>query len=112
MELARVIGRCVATIKYETLEVVRLLVIQPEDAQVDAVGHHQLLELAALGDGPGALEALPEEARQRAVGDGGAPGGTLGLVAGVSRTCMMSVSMKTKSSGDGVQVQHRRGAGT
>ena len=29
MELARVIGRCVATIKYPTLEGVRLLVIQP-----------------------------------------------------------------------------------
>jgi len=29
MELARVIGRCVATVKYPTLEGVRLLVIQP-----------------------------------------------------------------------------------
>lgn len=32
MELARVIGRCVATVKHPGLEGVRLLIIQPQDA--------------------------------------------------------------------------------
>lgn len=32
MELARVLGRVVCTVKYETLAGVRLLVIQPQDA--------------------------------------------------------------------------------
>lgn len=32
MELARVIGRCVATVKHPALVGVRLLVIQPQDA--------------------------------------------------------------------------------
>lgn len=54
MELARVIGRCVATVKYPTLEGVRLLVIQP----VDARGTHQgepRFAADALQAGPGDL---------------------------------------------------------
>ena len=41
-------------------------------------------------------------------GDGGAPGGARGLSTGMSLTCMMSLLMKTKSSGDGVQVCRAR----
>lgn len=54
MELARVIGRVVATIKYETLEGIRLLVIQPQDAAGDPQGD-PIVAADALQAGPGDL---------------------------------------------------------
>ncbi|HCH66102.1 MAG TPA: ethanolamine utilization protein EutN [Deltaproteobacteria bacterium] len=54
MELARVIGRCVATVKYPTLTGVRLLVIQP----VSGVGEPQgepIFAADAMQAGPGDL---------------------------------------------------------
>ncbi|MEL6343372.1 MAG: EutN/CcmL family microcompartment protein [Myxococcota bacterium] len=52
MELARVIGRVVATVKYPTLEGVRLLVIQPEKADGTPVGA-PIFAADALQAGPG-----------------------------------------------------------
>jgi ethanolamine utilization protein EutN len=54
MELARVIGRVVATVKYPTLVGVRLLVIQPEDAGGNAQGE-PIVAADALQAGPGDL---------------------------------------------------------
>ncbi|RME22373.1 MAG: ethanolamine utilization protein EutN [Deltaproteobacteria bacterium] len=54
MELARVIGRVVATVKYETLEGVRLLVIQPQDAAGAPQGE-PIVAADALQAGPGDL---------------------------------------------------------
>lgn len=54
MELARVIGRVVATVKYETLEGIRLLVIQPQDAAGDPQGD-PIVAADALQAGPGDL---------------------------------------------------------
>ena len=52
MELARVLGRVVATVKYETLHGVKLLVIQPEDANGAPQGD-PLIAADALQAGPG-----------------------------------------------------------
>ena len=54
MELARITGRVVATIKYETLEGVRLLVAQPVDANGNDQGEPLVLA-DALQAGPGDL---------------------------------------------------------
>ena len=54
MELARVIGRVVASVKYPTLKGVRLLVIQPETAGGEAQGS-PLVAADALQAGPGDL---------------------------------------------------------
>lgn len=54
MELARVIGRVVATVKYETLEGIRLLVIQPQDAAGEPQGE-PIVAADALQAGPGDL---------------------------------------------------------
>lgn len=56
MELARVIGRVVATVKYETLSGVRLLVIQPQDAAGAPQGE-PIIAADALQSGPGDLVA-------------------------------------------------------
>ena len=56
MELARVIGRVVADVKYETLVGVRLLVIQPEDANGAQIGE-PMVAADALQSGPGDLIA-------------------------------------------------------
>lgn len=56
MELARVIGRVVATVKYETLEGVRLLVIQPQDAAGEPQGE-PIVAADGLQAGPGDLVA-------------------------------------------------------
>jgi len=52
MELARVIGRVVATVKHEALEGVRLLVIQPTDASGKPTAE-PLVAADALQAGPG-----------------------------------------------------------
>ena len=54
MELARVIGRCVATVKYPTLEGVRLLIIQPVDARENHQGP-PIFAADAMQAGPGDL---------------------------------------------------------
>lgn len=54
MELARVIGRVVATVKYPTLVGVRLLVIQPQDAGGETQGD-PIIAADALQAGPGDL---------------------------------------------------------
>jgi ethanolamine utilization protein EutN len=54
MELARVIGRCVATIKYPTLTGVRLLVIQPVSANGVPQGE-PMFAADPLQAGPGDL---------------------------------------------------------
>ena len=54
MELARVIGRVVATVKYPSLEGVRLLVIQPQDARGNPTAE-PLFAADALQAGPGDL---------------------------------------------------------
>lgn len=54
MELARVIGRVVATVKYPTLEGVRLLVIQPQDAAGNPQGD-PIIGCDAAQAGPGDL---------------------------------------------------------
>jgi len=54
MELARVIGRVVASVKYETLEGIRLLVIQPQDAAGEPQGD-PIVAADALQAGPGDL---------------------------------------------------------
>ena len=56
MELARVIGRVVATVKYETLEGVRLLLVQPQDANGAPQGE-PMIAADALQAGPGDLVA-------------------------------------------------------
>lgn len=52
MELARVIGTVVATVKYETLHGVRLLVVQPVDHDGVEVGD-PMVAADALQAGPG-----------------------------------------------------------
>jgi ethanolamine utilization protein EutN len=54
MELARVIGRVVATVKHEALVGVRLMVIQPVDAQ-DNPTDEPMIAADALLSGPGDL---------------------------------------------------------
>ncbi len=54
MELARVIGRCVATVKYPTLEGVRLLVIQPVNAREEPQGA-PIFAADGMQAGPGDL---------------------------------------------------------
>jgi ethanolamine utilization protein EutN len=54
MELARVIGRVVATVKYPTLEGVRMLVIQPQDADGTPQGE-PIVACDAVQAGPGDL---------------------------------------------------------
>ena len=54
MELARVIGRCVATVKYPTLEGVRLLVIQPVSAAGEPQGE-PIFAADGMQAGPGDL---------------------------------------------------------
>lgn len=54
MELARVIGRCVATVKYPTLEGIRLLVIQPVDGNGKPQGE-PMFAADPLQAGPGDL---------------------------------------------------------
>jgi microcompartment protein CcmK/EutM len=54
MELARVIGRCVATVKYPTLTGVRLLVIQPVSGSGEPQGE-PIFAADALQAGPGDL---------------------------------------------------------
>ena len=54
MELARVIGRVVATQKYTGLEGVRLMVIQPENAAGEAVGE-PMVAADPMQSGPGDL---------------------------------------------------------
>ncbi len=54
MELARVIGRCVATVKYPTLTGVRLLVIQPVKASGEKQGE-PMFAADAQQAGPGDL---------------------------------------------------------
>jgi ethanolamine utilization protein EutN len=56
MELARVIGRVVAEVKYETLVGVRLLVIQPQNAAGEPQGE-PLVAADPLQAGPGDLVA-------------------------------------------------------
>ena len=56
MELARVIGRVVATVKYPTLTGVRLLVVQPQDAAGKPQGE-PIIAADALQAGPGDLIA-------------------------------------------------------
>jgi len=52
MELARVIGRVVASVKHESLVGVRLLVIQPQNAQGERVGE-PMIAADAMQAGPG-----------------------------------------------------------
>jgi ethanolamine utilization protein EutN len=54
MELARVLGRVVCTVKYETLTGVRMLVIQPVDAAGAAQGE-PIVATDPLQAGPGDL---------------------------------------------------------
>ena len=54
MELARVIGRCVATVKYPTLQGVRLLIIQPVDARDNPQGD-PIFAADGMQAGPGDL---------------------------------------------------------
>jgi ethanolamine utilization protein EutN len=54
MELARVIGRCVATVKYPTLVGVRLLIIQPVDARDNPQGE-PIFAADGMQAGPGDL---------------------------------------------------------
>ena len=54
MELARVIGRCVATVKYPTLQGVRLLIIQPVDARENPQGD-PIFAADGMQAGPGDL---------------------------------------------------------
>ncbi|MDG1483082.1 MAG: EutN/CcmL family microcompartment protein [Myxococcota bacterium] len=54
MELARVIGRVVATVKNEALVGVRLMVIQPVDSQ-DTPTADPMIAADALQSGPGDL---------------------------------------------------------
>ncbi len=54
MELARVIGRVVATVKNEALVGVRLMVIQPVDAQENPTAE-PMVAADALQSGPGDL---------------------------------------------------------
>ena len=56
MELARVIGRVVSTIKHESLVGVRLLVIQPETSGGESVGE-PMIAADSLQAGPGDLVA-------------------------------------------------------
>lgn len=56
MELARVIGRVVATVKYPTLTGVRLLLVQPQNAAGEAQGE-PIVACDALQAGPGDLVA-------------------------------------------------------
>ena len=56
MELARVIGRVVSTIKHESLVGVRLLVIQPETSGGELVGE-PMVAADSLQAGPGDLVA-------------------------------------------------------
>ena len=56
MELARVTGRVVSTIKHESLEGVRLLVVQPQDAGGNPQGE-PIVAADALQAGPGDLIA-------------------------------------------------------
>jgi len=56
MELARVIGRVTATVKYETMQGVRLLLIQPQDAAGAPQGE-PMVACDALQSGPGDLVA-------------------------------------------------------
>ena len=56
MELAKVIGRVVATIKYPTLAGVRLLLIQPQDAGGKAQGE-PIIAADPLQAGPGDIIA-------------------------------------------------------
>lgn len=56
MELARVIGRVVATEKYPTLVGVRLLLVQPQDAAGNPQGE-PIVACDALQAGPGDLIA-------------------------------------------------------
>jgi len=52
MELAKVIGTVVASVKHESLIGVRLLVVQPQDAAGDPVGE-PMIAADALQAGPG-----------------------------------------------------------
>ena len=52
MELAKVIGTVVASVKHESLVGVRLLVVQPQDAAGDPVGE-PMIAADALQAGPG-----------------------------------------------------------
>jgi microcompartment protein CcmK/EutM len=54
MELARVTGRVTATVKYPTLQGVRLLVIQPQDSAGQPQGE-PMVAADALQAGPGDL---------------------------------------------------------
>ena len=54
MELARVIGRCVATVKYPTLKGVRLLVIQPVSGAGEPQGE-PIFAADGMQAGPGDL---------------------------------------------------------
>ena len=54
MELARVMGRVVASVKYTGLEGVRLLVIQPENADGESQGE-PMVAADSLQAGPGDL---------------------------------------------------------
>jgi len=54
MELARVIGRVVCTVKYPTLEGIRLLVVQPVEHDETPVGE-PIIAADALQAGPGDL---------------------------------------------------------
>ena len=54
MELARVIGRVVCTVKYPTLEGIRLLVVQPVEHDESPVGE-PIIAADALQAGPGDL---------------------------------------------------------
>jgi len=54
MELARVIGRVVCTVKYPTLEGIRLLVVQPVEHDGALVGD-PIIAADALQAGPGDL---------------------------------------------------------
>ena len=56
MELAKVIGRVVATIKHPSLVAVRLLLIQPQDAGGTAQGE-PIIAADAMQAGPGDLVA-------------------------------------------------------
>ena len=52
MELAKVIGTVVASVKHESLVGVRLLVVQPQDAAGDPVGE-PMIAADAMQAGPG-----------------------------------------------------------
>lgn len=56
MELARVLGRVVATVKYPTLQGVRLLLVQPQNADGQPQGE-PIVAADALQAGPGDLVA-------------------------------------------------------